>query len=60
MLAGVVYGPNGSDYTGTLQLLTAAQVVAALQAVCIPVNVKQVNDVVIQGTGAPPDHWRPA
>lgn len=25
----------------------------------VEVNVKEVNDIEIQGTGAPPDHWRP-
>jgi len=31
-----------------------------LNAPPVDVNVQWVNDVLIQGTGAPPDHWRPA
>ena len=38
----------------------AAATVQALQAVQIPVNVKRINDVSIDGTGVPGDGWGPA
>lgn len=39
---------------------TAAELVNALNATTIPVNVKRVNDVVLQGTGVPGNSMRPA
>lgn len=44
-------GPSAAD--------VAAAVVAALNATAIPVNIKQVNDVVIQGAGVPGNSMRP-
>lgn len=38
----------------------AAAVLAALNATTIPVNVKQVNSVALQGSGIPADPMRPA
>lgn len=39
----------------------ASETVAALQATVIPVNLKQVNDIAITGSGiADTDEWRPA
>ena len=64
LLYGVPYGPNGTDYTGTLMVPTAADIaaatLAALQASAIPVNVQRVNGVLLQGTGTPGDSMRPA
>ena len=64
VLYGVPYGPNGTDYTGTLMVPTAADIaaatLAALQASAIPVNVQRVNGVLLQGTGTPGDSMRPA
>lgn len=37
-----------------------ADVRAELESTAIPVNVKRVNDVVLQGTGVPGDSMRPA
>lgn len=38
----------------------AAAVVSALQATTIPANIKQVNDVTVQGAGTPANPMRPA
>ena len=38
----------------------AAAVVSALQGTTIPVNIKQVNDVTVQGAGTPANPMRPA
>ena len=45
-------GPSASDI--------AAALLAALNATAIPVNVKQVNNVTLQGTGVSGDSMRPA
>ena len=37
----------------------AAAVVTALQATTIPVNIKQVNDVTVQGAGTKLNPWQP-
>lgn len=37
----------------------AAAVLAALQATTIPVNIKQVNDVTVQGAGTKLNPWQP-
>ena len=66
---GVIYGPTGTEYTGTMAEgggtyptaeSIAAAVLAALQATTIPVNVTQVNHVTLQGSGIPADPMRPA
>lgn len=38
----------------------AGDVLAQLNATTIPVNIKKVNDVPIQGAGVLGNHWRPA
>lgn len=38
----------------------AAAVVSALQGTTIPANIKQVNDVTVQGAGTPANPMRPA
>jgi hypothetical protein len=53
-------GISTSGSTGPTAAEIAAEVLATLQANNIPVNIKQVNDVVITGVGVPPNHWRPA
>jgi hypothetical protein len=45
-------GPSASEI--------AAEVLAALQGTAIPVNVKRVNDVLLQGVGVPGNSMRPA
>lgn len=67
VLLGVTYGPTGVEYTGTAvggsgpsAESIAAAVLAALQATTIPVNIKQVNDVTVQGAGTPANPMRPA
>lgn len=68
---GVTYGPTGIEYVGTMTEggtypsgpsaeSIAAAVLAALQATTIPVNIKQVNDVTVQGAGTPANPMRPA
>lgn len=65
---GVTYGPTGTEYIGTMPEggsypsaeSVAAAVLAALQATPIPANIKQVNDVTVQGSGIPADPMRPA
>ncbi len=39
---------------------TTADIVAAIEAAIVSVNVKQVNDVAVTGTGATGDEWGPA
>lgn len=46
------------DYPTTGEI--AAAVVSALQATTIPVNIKQVNDVTVQGAGTKLNPMRPA
>ena len=66
---GVVYGPTGADYTGTLSAgggtyPTTAEissaVVSALRATTIPVDVKKINAVTLAGAGVSGDPMRPA
>lgn len=65
---GVTYGPTGTEYIGTMPEggsypsaeSVAAAVVSALQGTTIPVNIKQVNDVTVQGAGTPANPMRPA
>ena len=53
------------NYVLSNGLTAGATLVAIHERIClnnprVEVNVKEVNDILIQGTGAPPDHWRPA
>lgn len=65
---GVTYGPTGIEYVGTMTEggtypsaeSIAAAVVSALQGTTISVNIKQVNDIEITGSGIPADPMRPA
>jgi len=63
VLAGVVYGPSGSDYTGTLEWSSAADIATAVllrfQATVIPVNLTQVRGQTIGGSGTANDPWGP-
>ena len=62
---GVTYGPTGAEYVGTMTGgsvdydAIAAAVLAALQGTTIPVNIKQVNDVTVQGAGTKLNPWQP-
>ena len=65
---GVQYGPTGTEYTGTMAEgggtyptaeSIAAAVVSALQGTTIPANIKQVNDVTVQGAGTKLNPWQP-
>ncbi len=58
--AGLQQIISGSAVTGQDKTDIAAATLASLQATAIPVNVKKVNDVVLQGTGVPGDSIRPA
>lgn len=49
-----------SGSTGPTAAAIAAEVLATLQATAIPVNVKRVNDVALQGAGVPGNSMRPA
>ena len=66
---GVVYGPTGADYTGTMTAGSgtypilaeiSAAVLLALNATTIPVEVKKINGVTLQGGGVPGNSMRPA
>lgn len=64
---GVTYGPTGIEYVGTMTEggtypsaeSIAAAVVSALQGTTIPTNIKQVNDVTVQGAGTKLNPWQP-
>ena len=56
VLAGVVYGPTGGEYVGTLALLTAADVWAYARR---DVNVVQVRGQDLLGAGTEDDPWGP-
>ena len=49
---------GSADYPTSSEI--AAAVLTALQGTTIPVNVKQVNSVTLQGSGIPSDPMRPA
>lgn len=48
-----------SGSTGPSAESIAAAVLAALQATTIPANIKQVNDVTVQGAGTKLNPWQP-
>ena len=52
-------GISTSGSTGPSAESIAAAVLAALQATTIPVNIKQVNDVTVQGAGTKLNPWQP-
>lgn len=54
------FSTTSSGGTGPSAADIAAEVLALLQASAIPVNVKQVNDTPLAGTGVLGDEWRPA
>ena len=65
---GVVYGPTGADYTGTLSAgggtyPTAAEistaVLTALNATTIPVDLQKVRGQSLTGVGTSADPWGP-
>ena len=65
---GVAYGPTGAEYVGTMLAglgdypsaeSIAAAVVSALQGTTIQANIKQVNDVTVQGAGTKLNPWQP-
>jgi hypothetical protein len=49
---GLTAGQNVVDIRAMLLQLTGGSLV-------LPVNVKQVNDIPIQGAGVSGNHWRP-
>ena len=66
---GVIYGPTGAEYTGTMEAGTgvyptadqiAAAVLAALQATTIPVNNTLINGAQVIGDGSEANPWRGA
>jgi len=54
----IAIGYASGGASGPSSASIAAAVVAALQAVRVPVNVKEMNDHVVIGTGAVGDNWR--
>ena len=67
VLAGVTYGPNGNDYTGTATggssptaAEIAAEVLAVLGATNLPVNVVRMNGALVTGDGTAGNLWRGA
>lgn len=66
VLAGVLYGPTGADFTGTATggsspsaAEITASVMAALTATTIPVDMHKVKGQAITGTGSEVDPWGP-
>ena len=53
-------GISTSGGSGPSAAAIAAEVLAVLEASTIPVNVKQVNDTPLSGTGVTGDEWGPA
>lgn len=53
-------GYSTSGGSGPSAESIAAAVVTALQGTTIPANIKQVNDVTVQGAGTPANPMRPA
>lgn len=53
------FSTTASGGTGPSAAAIAAEVLAALQASVIPVNVKQVNDTPLVGAGVPGNEWGP-
>ena len=53
--------PTDAFFAQMMAKLTSApaDTVAALQATTIPVNIKQVNDVTVQGAGTKLNPWQP-
>lgn len=49
-----------SGSTGPTAAAIAAEVLAALQATAIPVDIAKVNGVTVGGTGTEGDYWGPA
>ena len=58
-VAALAYGVNTAGSTGPTAAGIAAELLAQLQATNIPVNVKQVNGVLIQGAGVAGNPMRP-
>ena len=64
--ASVVYSDNAANYSvdGVIPACPSAEsiaaaVVSALQGTTIPANIKQVNDVTVQGAGTKLNPWQP-
>ena len=57
---GIAIGYSTGGSSGPSAASIAAAVLAAMEQTPPPVNVKRVNDVVLQGTGVPGDSIRPA
>ena len=53
------YSVDGVVPSGPSAESIAAAVLAALQGTTIPVNIKQVNDVTVQGAGTKLNPWQP-
>lgn len=58
--AATIVVSGGGGGTAPSASENAAAVLASLSAARLPVNVKQVNDINIQGAGVPGNVWRPA
>ena len=54
ILAAAVWAYVNRTLTSGGTAPTTAEIVAALEAAVVAVNVKQVNDVAVTGTGVPP------
>ena len=64
---GVIYGPTGTEYTGTMAEgggsyptaeSIAAAVVSALQGTTIPVDARLMNGAPVVGDGSELNPWR--
>ena len=56
---GIAIGYSTTGTSGPSAESIAAAVVSALQGTTIPVNIKQVNDVTVQGAGTKLNPWQP-
>ena len=56
---GIAIGYSTTGTSGPSAESIAAAVLAALQTTTIPVNIKKVNDVLVQGTGKKLNPWQP-
>lgn len=59
-VAGAAYLSGAAEGATLTEASIAAATVAALEATTIPVNVRKVNDLTVDGSGTEVDPWGPA
>lgn len=61
--SGVIYGPNleyVGTFTGDSAEAIATEVVRQINQAIIPVNVVEINSILVGGSGVEGDTWGPA